>query len=1260
MSKTIYKIKKTKDQHINILDAIYFLGLLALFIIPTKNYGQESVDISTPQLSNFNSGQNIEGFIQNSINEATGKVAFGVPIASISARGVAYNVSLTYDGKSSFDIGRYTNKYNPTSIVGVGFSLPISKIMVDNKGTATKEDDDFYLQDGNSTKLLGTKKNNVGNTEGKIVWEFQTEKYVPWKIKYYKAEKFYLNGVLTERPLDYWIVIDDKGTEYIYGETQNSRENMVAWGNWIGNSKKNGGSKETIVWSLSTIKDQWNNNIKFEYELQENFVGNIKQTEASYIKKITSSTGEKIRFNYSEKSESEFYEPHKEAPEPDAFQERYEKKYLQNIITYNGAGGLMYTYNFTYTLANNSSSQDKKRYLFSITQENKNGESLPNQKFEFHTTGKFKGGIKKIIYPMGSSVTYNYEDKALFNNTPNSTPNYPDYNYYSILTKDNYTLMLLKSKKPITDGKHRFMVVRNSWNGQSWNRHTFILPYLIRDTFPVTGVWLENLQSVFEEEYYGFLHQEGTQVRLNLFHLQPDGKNWYHETTSLDIRAGKPTFISSDEFVAIGEHHRGKIHLYRWNNKGWEKRIINQGVGQYYYAATNNFILSLDRDGGEDGGQDMITGKIHEDNYYIHYLDINKKWQTKSWSEAIDHHLYGVNGEGYFYPNNVMSGFAYNDHKFLLRWDENYNVLEPDTFKETGINTNPIIATYSGMFTHQNWFYQHALSYARFNGVNWNFFKLPPSSSYYAKPSYGEDFATFQNHDNKKRTGYVLYDPNIDTWQYTNGLNSYDPYSSNNKLTAMAGDFLIAGNQIYNFSNTSLFPIANQTLPYSNVFSHTDGANHGFVELSSITTSGSSASGTFQKGMYIYVNKENNSITTTDVGKRYHMAGPTSFAGRTPFISSKSLWLKSESFRDYLYRIIDNKINNYVRDIVVDKIEINNGNGEIRETLYSYDFPNSTINNDATFYGNVTVENKGYGTSSIGTIVKKYNNGEKDIQMAGLLLEEFVKNTEGITKSYSKNTYSKYNILDGYTIKQTKQENTMFFDGAKITNSIETSFINEFYLPVRTKRTNSKGQIEETYTKYGFSQYSEMKNKNFLSQPYQVITLVDGKTVSVQRTKWVDKNGKIHASETWAGDSLTELRKISEVTKINDFGQAIETSNGWGQYESLLYGYGYKYPIATISNSRYDDVINSLDVTETALQNLNNPNLKSELLKLYDRLPNTMVKASLYDAEGNLTNQINERQREIKRTYDNFNRLDFISDHNDNVLKKNIYNYGSN
>ncbi len=1256
----------------NILTTIIILSSTFMF-------AQEGVDIITPQQSPFNSGQNIEGWVQGSINEPTGKVAFSVPLASVNARNVSYQVALGYNGQSAFDIGSYTNKYAPTSTVGVGFNLFVPKIVVDNKNTATKEDDTFYLQDGASnSKLHCINRINPGNFEGKEIWEFEAQKYTPWKIQYYKSENYFITVnpldpfEIRTRSLDYWVITTDQGIVYYYGQTQNARENKVAWGNWIGSSFSPGGKRETIVWNVSKIQDQWNNNLQFEYDLQESTIGGVIQTEASYLKKIISSTGERIQFTYEDKNSSEYYEPHIEKSEPDAYQERYEKKALRYVDSYNSNNGLIHRFGLAYSMQDNNAPSDKKRYLQSVTQENSLGEVLPGKSFEYYTSGAFKGGLKKINYPLGGSITYTYKDQALFTNSANNytgeTINNTGYYYYAMMTKDNYVLTLYKSQTA-ENGKHTFKVNRSSWNGENWIENEFVFSYKITDDYPNGNNWLENFQTLFGKNYYGFLYHEGTNAKLDLFHLSPDGHNWIHTSNHfIDVDGSAPSFISGEDFVAIGCHENGKLYTYTWDgNFSWKSKVIEQNAGRFYYGGTNNFIISLNRkivDAFPNIERDYITNAVHEDYYYIHYLNIENEWESKSWSASADPYIHGIEKASYLYPENAMSGFVPDDNpELFLRWDTNYNLLPPDNVLGEYNDQNPLITTYTGMFTLQSWFYQNPIKFARFNGSKWNVFSPTSSSAYYAKPAYGEDIMTFQNHRNNKNASYALYNPNTDEWQQSD-LNSYPWYSSNNKLTSTNKEFLIAGNNIYLFPNTSRIPQQYLTLAYDNVFVHTDGIDHAFTKLATHDVNGSSASEIFKQGLYLYMNKYKDQLTGIDMGKKFHMSGPYKFAGRTPFISPNSMYLRSETssddtFNRYIYRIIEDKVDNLVADIVVDKVEIDNDKGEVRKTQYTFNDPSPNPSNTTTFYANVIIENKGYGSGSIGKVEKKYNNGSVDQRLTGLLLEERVKNTANATVSLKTNLWKRFNKSSrSYTIKLAKQTDTQYFNGKGVTNVVENTYTAPYYLTTNTKRTNSAGQVEESRTRYAYSQYSFMNSGNYLSQPYEITNTLNGVITSIGRTIWIkNTNNKVYASQIWSGTSTSNLRKSYEVSRINSYGQVEESNNGKNQYNTIIYGYNYRYPMISVTNTTYSNVTSNLDVSVDALQDLNNSVLKTELSKLYSKLPDSMTEITLYDDEGKVKERIDNRQERMNYFFDNFNRLDYITDHDNKIIKKNIYHY---
>ena len=278
------------------------------------SFSQNDIDIGTPSAAPFQLGNDIQGTIQNSVNEVTGKVTFSSPLGSISARSVSYGVNLTYNGLASFKNGQQTNKYNPTSTVGVGWFISVPKIVVDNKNTGARDDDEFYLLDGaTNSKLLCTEKglDAIGH-----IWKYQLEKYAPWKIEY----------VYNTSWGDYWKVTKENGLVYYFGHptSNQARDHAIRYGNWIGSSKQSGASgQHTIQWNLYKIEDQWGNNLIFEYDTVTQTMSGYAQTEASYLKKITSSNGANIQLAYGNKDSDEYYEPHQEASEPDAYQERY-------------------------------------------------------------------------------------------------------------------------------------------------------------------------------------------------------------------------------------------------------------------------------------------------------------------------------------------------------------------------------------------------------------------------------------------------------------------------------------------------------------------------------------------------------------------------------------------------------------------------------------------------------------------------------------------------------------------------------------------------------------------------------------------------------------------------------------------------------------------------------------------------------------------------------------------------------------------------
>lgn len=1276
----------------------YHVLVLGLFIFAShlKNYGQTNVDIGTPASSPFQLGSDISGSAQNSINEVTGKVAFSVPLSSIASGPVSYDLSLGYNGQSAFKTGSELNKYSPTSIIGVGWSLSVPKIVVDNKQTTTREDDVFYIIDGaTNTKLICINKTST-------YWEFKTEKFSNWIIKYHHTisifEQDHVTGQfeVVSKSTDYWSITKEDGFIYYFGYSSypyytlptisslnKSKEFISTWGNWIGDSNKNPTGVSTVVWNISRIEDQWNNQINFKYDLvegQQNMSQSFaKHTEASYLTEVISSKGSKIKLNYENKNPlgtfiSEYYEPHKEKQEPDAYQERYEKKFLSQIEVFNTKNQLVLSYDFAHDIESLTNSDDK-RYLTNITQTTHNqGQSnaLPPQIFEYHYTGTFKGGLKKMTYPSGASVTYNYQNKLLFSNGVNrfvTAQNLPSgYVDFGVHVSDNYNLLVRKKTIPISTDKYQFDFYRYLWNGKEWEEsNRFQFPNGIIDNYNNgQGDFLKDFYAVYQENFYAFLYDKGTTADIHMFHKEKNGNSWHYQKRTVSIGNDEPSLLSGKDFIAVGTKRTGDLFTYTWNGAYWlNNPTISQGSGEYYYAATNNFVLSLN----ENGGNDMITGTWHHDNYYIHYLDAEKNWQTKSWSAYADPFINDIwindnnPGNVSIFPSNGIAGYVLKDNNELfLRWDENYNLIAVDDEIGAYDDTRIFQPVNNSMFTLIFNGTNNGKISARFNGVDWSTTNFSNISRY---TNFDIDFALFEGTSTMMK--YKEYSPNTDSWVEEN-LNSYATfgnfYWNRNSINR---EFFIAGKSIYKRTNLGVpsFPIQNiGTLPYYNYFSYSDGLSHTYVNQYLNNN-------TFVKGSYFYVDKKTGLVLEVDLGSKYHIisGGNGKLGGYTPFMSPRAIWLTNPTSIEtkYLYRIIDDKFDQSIYDIVVGNIELDDKNSNNRIINYTYNDPNPSANNDVTYYGEVITEHKGFGSSSNGKIKKLFDDGSEDIRRVGLLLEEQVldinNNVERKTINQWQNISSNILNNNNQNIEEIQHTRLLYktlyeFGNSSIWNRTTYSYNGKSQIS-QISNQNSKGQQEKQVFRYAHEQYSFAQDKNMLTGLYQTKTSNNDKVVDVKQNIWSNISNKLYITQKKSGSNLSNLRVDSNITYVDPNGNLLEGNNGNGSYNTILLGYSNLYEVATFVNARYQDIVNELDVSYTQLQNLNTENLKIELMKLYERLPDVMMSLTFYDDNGRVTNTVNERKEESYLYYDVYGRVDYVTDGYGNILKKEEYNFGN-
>ncbi|MEM9981245.1 MAG: hypothetical protein AAF734_02040, partial [Bacteroidota bacterium] len=365
----------------------------------TELQAQATADVATaaPELSTFALSPDEVGNGLSTVNLHTGDVNYPVNLVSLpQVNELGVNVSIAYSSNVQHLVDVW-KKEAPTGILGLGWQLDLPKIVCDHKQTGTRDDDDFYLvEGGQSTKLVMTEYQGIACI-------YEPTSLAPWIIKYYPTD-------------EKWTIIKENGFTYTYGDkttTQKAVQWVIRWGNWIGNSNNTSHSdmqQMAYVWSLSSIENNYNQYIRFEYLTVEKEVGitnGKKHTEASYLKKITDVVGRQVVFNYSEKPTTTYQEPHMERAEPDAYQEVYERKYLNGLTVRSAQDSLLFSIEFDYTYVN--SGEYTKQLLEKITQKSAQGNALPSLTFAYHTSGATKGMLQTVTLPTGGKLNYAYQ-----------------------------------------------------------------------------------------------------------------------------------------------------------------------------------------------------------------------------------------------------------------------------------------------------------------------------------------------------------------------------------------------------------------------------------------------------------------------------------------------------------------------------------------------------------------------------------------------------------------------------------------------------------------------------------------------------------------------------------------------------------------------------------------------------------------------------------------------------------------------------------
>lgn len=777
-----------------------------------------------PALRSFEFDKTAIGNIKSSVNKFRGSVSLPLDFLTVPGlEGLDVKLSVLYSSSIKNTIKTW-NLESPTGILGMGWQMPIEMIAVDKAGSGAPSSDTYYLISGGTSNPMV----KIGETADGL-WNFQLRNFQFWSVQYKPSKKT-------------WTIIKENGFIYTYGEgdstTSNATQWGVSWGNWIGSSNVGASQvKFPIAWNLASIQTPMGNQIQYEYlNINQNLINSgLSYTQASYLKKVIDSYGREITFNYGNKygvlnpdTEGgrvpivEYQPQHTQiAPQnPNAYQDRYETLYLDDVEVRDPQKNLLSGLKFTYTFINNALSSDPnyglmyKRCLQSVFQYADDGQTLPAMQFEyFPTTGGSinPGALKSVIYPEGGSAFFEYKTQVisstntskkvqLVNPTTGSTPRLWFGQDFVVFT---YT------------SQNQVQVVIQSWNGQ-WTKESLNINKSAdkKSIAVLTGSNFFALSfrntSTGNDELYLFRNDDkGEQLQFGKWTL------YNNQPFILAVKSGSTnnsTFVAGDNFVmAYNKDYptaRVQGFSYSWQDGRWNTNVPVPPYSDCTFSAVtafqNYYVVSC-----------YITASRQLKNY-IYYRTAEGNWVTgNAWNlNNIDVFIDTQSGLMYLtispLPSSLILTFAtsvsataINYSLRLYNWNENFFIQNASSPSSVDLST-PIVskkAVYeifktlvAGSTVNNNLaLLRNAGGDQSFSGV-WNQ-KLfaSPGENIPINTALGTDVCMLTPTSGTTANQLATFNPNNGSWLVNNGMAGGSPTISEN--------FMTVGNTIY-FRNT--------------------------------------------------------------------------------------------------------------------------------------------------------------------------------------------------------------------------------------------------------------------------------------------------------------------------------------------------------------------------------------------------------------------------------------------------------------------------
>ncbi len=885
--------------------------------------------------------------------------------------------------------------------------------------------------------------------------------------------------------------------------------------------------------------------------------------------------------------------------EPDAYQEKYETKFLSRIEVRNENSIPLYYIDFEYTGFGTLGDPDYKRLLARIVHEYPNGEMLPSLDFSYNTSSDVHpASLKKVTYPSGSEVTYTYTDKTISNSNRKLTINAPTGTEDPRVWIANDYVIVTWRKIDAT-GDDEIILKIYTWDGK-WIEydHGEIANTgelfdtdntVIRDIF---GIKLGNNDFIvqnFEIFIYGdsfvfvYDYYEKNSTRwLRFFRKNPNKPGeWYTNSTSITTNNSLVDVVIGDDLVAVAELVDDDVTVFRWNGQSWNNDTITysstDGSGNdTFIGGTSNYFV-IDDEG--KSGNDALT---------LFYLDELNKWASKTYNTSLQSSVTnsGLNARNYISAGNSLFSLSLNGaNESIFKLGEDYSM-------QFGKNVGNITQTGAGVSFVNNELIRFANSGEgndakayRFDGVSFNESTGTFTEDMFTH-SLSNDLIIKRVYDYHLEDGsYKLYDPNTNAWKSAVYINDHFSIDTRLYTDAFKNIFLFGRKGYYREIDGSITsygnmdPGTNKVIDYYSIQ-----AGKEFITYNTDTCTNPPSCTQFSPIKNLRIANIKNGLITgyTDIGNNENIRATgnqrSDLVSGDIIVTYDDTGAMKDATELTLYKRIDEQISGNLKDYPVTKIQIDNGY-ETNQVVFDYDVSKARVGVSGYIaeYNKVTTK---AGNPAEGRTEHYFFNGLSnseltvDFPTTGPTNAEdhlsLVKGSIYKTRVYAttsggspiSETTNYFEVTEkaierasdseqleiAYYVRQTKTENT--------TEGV-TTFVNTFYnsengLSERSESrdytTDGTEVINISEKIFAFEKYTNLKTDNILS--YSVEDIIKIKTDLITSTEtvtskivstwkdWGAGKWSPHKTYIWDGSG-------SEVFNYTSWSGAGEPSSGW-------------------------------------------------------------------------------------------------------------------